>query len=410
MTARAVLQQADITRALTRISHEILESNRGAAISSSSASPRAASCSRERIAAIIEPHRARRRRAVGALDVTMYRDDLGAHPHPHAAARPQVPGRRHRRQDRRARRRRALLGPHHPRRARRARRPRPRRARCASPCSSTAATASCRSAPTSSARTCRARRASASTCASPRSTATTPSRSTGATSEAPALAPATSRATTRSRILDVAEDMADVRDREVQEAADPARQDRREPLLRGLHPHPHLLRGRGEAALRRRHQLQREGLERLEGREPQGHRADARRDGRRRRRHPPPRLRARRACSRRAAGSTPASSTRATARTSTRRRRCSTRSRSAAGCTATASRGRGLDGVRVTIVGDILHSRVARSNVWLLTTLGAEVDLVAPAHPAAGRAPTRWPVDASATTSTRRSPRRPTSS
>ena len=44
-----------------------------------------------------------------------------------------------------------------------------------------------------------------------------------------------------------------------------------------------------------------------------------------------------------------------------------------------ASRGRDLDGVRVTIVGDILHSRVARSNVWLLTTLGAEVTLVAPA-------------------------------
>jgi aspartate carbamoyltransferase catalytic subunit len=43
-----------------------------------------------------------------------------------------------------------------------------------------------------------------------------------------------------------------------------------------------------------------------------------------------------------------------------------------------ASRGKGLDGVTVTIVGDILHSRVARSNVWLLTTLGAEVSLVAP--------------------------------
>jgi aspartate carbamoyltransferase catalytic subunit len=44
-----------------------------------------------------------------------------------------------------------------------------------------------------------------------------------------------------------------------------------------------------------------------------------------------------------------------------------------------AARGRGLDGVTVTIVGDILHSRVARSNVWLLTTLGASVNLVAPA-------------------------------
>jgi len=44
-----------------------------------------------------------------------------------------------------------------------------------------------------------------------------------------------------------------------------------------------------------------------------------------------------------------------------------------------ASRGRDLDGLRVTIVGDILHSRVARSNVWLLRTLGAIVTVVAPA-------------------------------
>jgi len=44
-----------------------------------------------------------------------------------------------------------------------------------------------------------------------------------------------------------------------------------------------------------------------------------------------------------------------------------------------AARGRDLDGITVTIVGDILHSRVARSNVWLLTTLGARVHLVAPA-------------------------------
>jgi aspartate carbamoyltransferase catalytic subunit len=41
-------------------------------------------------------------------------------------------------------------------------------------------------------------------------------------------------------------------------------------------------------------------------------------------------------------------------------------------------RGTGLDGVRVTIVGDVLHSRVARSNVLLLDTLGAEVTVVAP--------------------------------
>ncbi|WP_046470952.1 aspartate carbamoyltransferase catalytic subunit [Allosalinactinospora lopnorensis] len=37
-----------------------------------------------------------------------------------------------------------------------------------------------------------------------------------------------------------------------------------------------------------------------------------------------------------------------------------------------------LEGLRVAIVGDILHSRVARSNVLLLHTLGAEVTLVAP--------------------------------
>jgi aspartate carbamoyltransferase catalytic subunit len=37
-----------------------------------------------------------------------------------------------------------------------------------------------------------------------------------------------------------------------------------------------------------------------------------------------------------------------------------------------------IEGRKVTIVGDILHSRVARSNVLLLRTLGAEVTLVAP--------------------------------
>lgn len=38
----------------------------------------------------------------------------------------------------------------------------------------------------------------------------------------------------------------------------------------------------------------------------------------------------------------------------------------------------GLEGLRVAIVGDIRHSRVARSNVFALTTLGARVVLVAP--------------------------------
>jgi aspartate carbamoyltransferase catalytic subunit len=45
---------------------------------------------------------------------------------------------------------------------------------------------------------------------------------------------------------------------------------------------------------------------------------------------------------------------------------------------ARSAAGTDLDGRRVTIVGDVLHSRVARSNVLLLHTLGAEVTLVAP--------------------------------
>lgn len=37
-----------------------------------------------------------------------------------------------------------------------------------------------------------------------------------------------------------------------------------------------------------------------------------------------------------------------------------------------------IAGVRVLIVGDIIHSRVARSNLWALTKLGAKVKLVGP--------------------------------
>lgn len=39
---------------------------------------------------------------------------------------------------------------------------------------------------------------------------------------------------------------------------------------------------------------------------------------------------------------------------------------------------RACDGARVTILGDILHSRVARSNVWSLTAAGARVTLCGP--------------------------------
>jgi aspartate carbamoyltransferase catalytic subunit len=38
-----------------------------------------------------------------------------------------------------------------------------------------------------------------------------------------------------------------------------------------------------------------------------------------------------------------------------------------------------IAGLKVAIVGDILHSRVARSNIWALSKLGAKVSLVGPA-------------------------------
>ena len=42
-------------------------------------------------------------------------------------------------------------------------------------------------------------------------------------------------------------------------------------------------------------------------------------------------------------------------------------------------RGKDLGGLKILIVGDIAHSRVARSNLLLLTTLGAEVHVCGPA-------------------------------
>ncbi|MEW6109867.1 MAG: aspartate carbamoyltransferase catalytic subunit [Nitrospirota bacterium] len=37
-----------------------------------------------------------------------------------------------------------------------------------------------------------------------------------------------------------------------------------------------------------------------------------------------------------------------------------------------------IEGIRIAIVGDILHSRVAKSNIYLLTKFGAEVRLIGP--------------------------------
>jgi len=88
MAARVVLQQADITRALTRISHEILESagfgkpgddRPGGDDLVLLGIPTRGVLLAERIGAILEslvPGSC----ATGALDVTMYRDDLSRQP------------------------------------------------------------------------------------------------------------------------------------------------------------------------------------------------------------------------------------------------------------------------------------------------------------------------------------------
>ena len=87
-----VLTQADITRALTRISHEILESNRGPDNLVILGIPTRGVILARRIAEIIqriEPAATPVR--VGALDVTLYRDDL-AQGRTRTPSRTEVPG------------------------------------------------------------------------------------------------------------------------------------------------------------------------------------------------------------------------------------------------------------------------------------------------------------------------------
>ncbi|WP_395243023.1 bifunctional pyr operon transcriptional regulator/uracil phosphoribosyltransferase PyrR [Agromyces sp. MMS24-K17] len=74
--ARAVLSQADISRALTRISHEILESNKGSSDLVILGIPTRGVALARRIAANIARIEPEASVPAGALDVTMYRDDL----------------------------------------------------------------------------------------------------------------------------------------------------------------------------------------------------------------------------------------------------------------------------------------------------------------------------------------------
>jgi pyrimidine operon attenuation protein/uracil phosphoribosyltransferase len=94
LAARTVLHDADITRALTRISHEILESDRGADGHRPAGLvvlgiPTRGVALAQRIGTILEalePGAA----VVGSLDVTMYRDDLARQP-TRAPAPTQIP-------------------------------------------------------------------------------------------------------------------------------------------------------------------------------------------------------------------------------------------------------------------------------------------------------------------------------
>ncbi len=87
--SRTVMHTADITRALTRISHEILESNKGADDLVLLGIPTRGVMLAERIGALLADISGSTV-PVGALDVTMYRDDL--HRNPTRTPRPtQIP-------------------------------------------------------------------------------------------------------------------------------------------------------------------------------------------------------------------------------------------------------------------------------------------------------------------------------
>jgi pyrimidine operon attenuation protein/uracil phosphoribosyltransferase len=79
LPARTVLQQADIARALTRISHEILESNKGGDNLVILGIPTRGIVLAERIAALVSEIAGVTVEA-GSLDVTLYRDDLAKNP------------------------------------------------------------------------------------------------------------------------------------------------------------------------------------------------------------------------------------------------------------------------------------------------------------------------------------------
>lgn len=90
MTARTIMQATDMHRALTRIAHEILESNRGVQSLVLLGIPTRGVTLAHRLAEILESISPGTSIPVGSLDVTMYRDDLYQQP-TRASAPTEVP-------------------------------------------------------------------------------------------------------------------------------------------------------------------------------------------------------------------------------------------------------------------------------------------------------------------------------
>ena len=158
-------------------------------------------------------------------------------------------------------------------------------------------------------------------------------------------------------------------------------------VLRGLHPHPAVVRDRGEAAVGRHHDLQRWRARRCKkGESLRDTVADHRGDGRRRDRRAPRRRPARPTGS--PSGSTPRSSTPATAGTSTRRRRCSTATRSASQPRRVARRAAGS---RSSATSGTPGSPA--SNVLAFTRARRRGHARRAADAAAAERSTGWPVD-----------------
>ena len=80
MTARVIMQTPDIHRVLTRIAHEILESNRGPDNLVVLGIPTRGVTLARRLSSILKTIVPGAVIPVGALDVTMYRDDLWKNP------------------------------------------------------------------------------------------------------------------------------------------------------------------------------------------------------------------------------------------------------------------------------------------------------------------------------------------